>query len=67
MCGSLKLSLERVQGICASDGLCVMLQCVLLLVEDVDRDDVTDNGLTTGCKDPEQELIIGSQTKVKVC
>ena len=44
-----------------------MLQCVLLLVEDVDRDDVTDNGLTTGCKDPEQELIIGSQTKVKVC
>ena len=44
-----------------------MLQCVLLLVEDIDRDDVTDNGLTTGWKDPEQELIIGSQTKVKVC
>ena len=40
---------------------------MLSLVEDVDRDDDTDNRLTTGWKDPEQELIIGSQTKVKVC
>ena len=47
-----------------------MLQCVLLLAEDVDRDDDTDNELTTGwkiAKDPKRELIIGSQTKVKVC
>ena len=44
--------------------------CVLLLAEDVDGDDDPDNGLTTGwevAKDPDQELVVGSQIEVKVC
>ena len=44
--------------------------CVLLLAEDVDGDDDPDNGLAPGwevAKDPDQELVVGSQIEVKVC
>ena len=47
-----------------------MLQCVLLLVEDIDGDVGTDNVLGTGwkvTKNPDQELVVGDQIKVKVC
>ena len=48
----------------------VMLQCVLLLAEDVDGDDDTDNVLGNGWKvtrNPDQELVVGDQIEVKVC
>ena len=48
----------------------VMLQCVLLLAEDVDGDEDTDNVKETGwevAKNPDQKLVVGDQIKVKVC
>lgn len=71
VCGSLKLSLERVQGIVTSNGLhAIIVQCVFLLVEDVDGDDDADTAPASGwevLKDPEGDVVIGSQIGVKVC
>ena len=68
MCGSLKLSLERVLGnhLMARS----IVYNILLLVEDVDGEEDTDTGPTAGwevLKDPEGELAVGSQIGVKVC
>ena len=68
MCGGLKLSLERVQGLLMWST--VYNNYYSVIVEDVDGDDDTDTGQASGwevVKDLEGELAVGSQIAVKVC
>ena len=65
--GSLKLSLERVQG--THVYTMILKYDLSLSVDDVDGDDETDYGSTSGWempKNPEGDLAIGSQIAVKV-
>lgn len=73
MCGSLKLSLERVKGThirCIACNSCELT--IFLLVEHVDGEEDADTGSARAwkvLKDPEAEsdLVIGSQIGIKVC